>query len=810
MKKLVISAALATFVFLNLNISFASLPHAPHNGNSEVLSITCESCHSVILPDTNRSDICIGCHDGDPAIAMADHSAAVIHADDPLPWPYGNWSVTCLDCHDPHLHFQLTHLSQHAGDLYIISGTIISIATDSGNNTTTVTYSTPDIRPGWELGSSDWGAKTSAGRGLIFVADSSNPKDIFEIESSNDTVIVLNGEMDTGLITSLTDPLNPTTFGIIYGQYIKSMIDTPNSGIRSVKFFDPNGGFVDGNTDPAPGGFVDKSINPTPEGICQVCHTQTTYWMNDGTGVLHPDDGNENCADCHFHGLGFKPTCEACHGYPPGALVFIPGSTNSLTAGAHDFHVSTLGLTCDDCHYNSAGSGPTHNSNLTVTMGFYSFDGSVQGGNYDGQALVSYDATGTSPATTVLNPATDSKTCSNLYCHGNYAGSGKNASPVWDNPTTAACGTCHGASNNEPPTLVSNMNDGGHRRHAGNSEDWSWMTWPKEFPCTTCHVDIIGGNGPDSYVVIDQDKHVNSFVDWKFDTTDPRAALATYSDPSGTMPPSDGTRPFGTCTNVYCHSDVQPDGGVGAPTAFDTVEWNAGPGSFGPYCTGCHNQADYYHGDGIDTGSHAKHVRSYYFGIDLTFEWSVEKCTICHKWNPAADRGSCAQQCHDTFEKIYHVNGDVDVLFDSFASESATYNGTLTPGDAYGSCENLYCHSDGTSVAFGLIQANTSPQWGSPTLACDACHASPPNYLAGSPKGNSHGGSHDMITCEVCHSGITFTDINGITILDRQLHVNGAYDVVPGSGENFIYTYNPAGSSCASISCHAINPDANW
>lgn len=64
--------------------------------------------------------------------------------------------------------------------------------------------------------------------------------------------------------------------------------------------------------------------NGANNGVCQVCHTTTSYFKANGTGAAHVDS-TENCLRCHSHNpagtgnLAFMPNggCDACHGYPP-------------------------------------------------------------------------------------------------------------------------------------------------------------------------------------------------------------------------------------------------------------------------------------------------------------------------------------------------------------------------------------------------------------------------------------------------------------------------------------------------------------
>lgn len=282
--------------------------------------------------------------------------------------------------------------------------------------------------------------------------------------------------------------------------------------------------------------------------------------------------------------------------------------------------------------------------------------------------------------------------CSNIYCHGNYNGSGLNAPPTWGNSASGACGTCHGGSNTSVP------NSGTHALHAGGYN----------FSCTLCHQGIVSGTGPSNYIIADKTKHVNRYVDWKFDTTDSRVSISSiYSIASGTALPSDGTTPraYGTCNNIYCHSNVQPDGGVGGPTVYSTPTWGD-PNS--ALCGTCHKTG--VHGDSgpvIDTGSHTAHL-AYDFNTTGTI-----KCSICHKIYTSNTSGLNCINCHNTkgnsMEDVFakHSNYNVNISFDTTFG-SPIYNGTPAPGDGYSSCSSTYCHSNGTSVSTGIIPNNTS------------------------------------------------------------------------------------------------------
>ena len=353
---------------------------------------------------------------------------------------------------------------------------------------------------------------------------------------------------------------------------------------------------------------------------------------------------------------------------------------------------------------------------------------------------------------------------------------GTDTTPIWSDPSTAVCGTCHGATAANPPTR------GSHGKHASNYFD------AYSYPCGLCHKDP----------ATDDSLHVNNKSEVIF-SADPKTTGGRYS---GTQTMLDA---YGTCTNIYCHSTVQSSPPGGPPTYRTTPTW----GNNGTVmCGSCHKHDGSHMFDAniMDSGSHTRHL-----SYDLNTSGAKPfKCVICHKWNASAGLRDC-DQCH-TVKAAKHANSSIDINFDSTFATNGTYNGSPTPvskspGAAYGNCSNTYCHSNGTSVSTGAISNNTSPTWGTGSLTCNACHSYPPDYSNGSPKANSHQAHANAgITCDKCHNATT-TD--GSTVTNTTNHVNKAYDLQPGSGVSFIYTFNASGGACASISCHG-NTDATW
>jgi hypothetical protein len=101
---------------------------------------------------------------------------------------------------------------------------------------------------------------------------------------------------------------------------------------------------------------------------------------------------------------------------------------------------------------------------------------------------------------------------------------------------------------------------------------------------------------------------------------------------------------------------------------------------------------------------------------------------------------------------------------------------------------------------------NTTANWGVVgNNDCKGCHEYPPAYSNGNPKANSHA-SHRNFNCSTCHAGTT---LDGTTITSFTKHVNKIYDLSPGAGVTFSYSYASGGGTCSAISCH-FNNNAIW
>lgn len=492
--------------------------------------------------------------------------------------------------------------------------------------------------------------------------------------------------------------------------------------------------------------------------------------------------------------------CNRCHGLAPAT------GSHPTSGGKHAIYYGTDQNSCRRCHpdHTSEAAPFAHATSAGVrnlAVGFAAAPNNGSGSYYG-------------PLNDYLPSQGNSfGSCSDLYCHspGNKASAldPPNRTATWGGSLGADCAGCH-KSNAASGTV---MASGSHNRHvyATNNID-----------CVKCHAATVnGGMTVKSYAL-----HVNRGVNVAFNNTT-TATNGRYAGAAAPVEKAPGSA-YGSCQNVYCHSTGQPDGGVGAPT-YRTPTWgNAASGA----CGSCHavNASHNFSGAEIATGSHAKHL-AYPLGTTS----AAVRCTVCHNWTGAAFNPSCTSQCHSG-AAAKHANQKVDLIIPAYFGASAAYSGTPKPGDGYGQCTNLYCHSAGTTVATGGVPASTAVAWGAGPLACNACHGNgtyaadfrrgTPLYASGAPKGNAHARhtkvgtlSGTYMQCYHCHATTTTT---ATTIADTAKHVNLGYDVASvrlglfsssyRDGDNTMnstkvtvaYTFNAAGSSCANVSCHPV------
>ncbi|WP_243373193.1 CxxxxCH/CxxCH domain-containing protein [Geotalea sp. SG265] len=526
-------------------------------------------------------------------------------------------------------------------------------------------------------------------------------------------------------------------------------------------------GYVTGHTD----GVIKLSsdINNSPS--TALYKNATSAFPQTST----PAFGTCSNVNCHFErktpDWGSTPLtvpagCGQCHGSPP-----LGGDTGA--AGSHQTHDRYYpGATgCGQCHADHAGKqNPfAHATSAGRRQLIVSLHGpkGTPGGQYAG------------PLNDYL-PKSQSNSfgrCTGTYCHSNGtsiatgAVLGNISTPVWGTGGLS-CSGCH----SYPPSyenLAPKAN--AHPRH--NSFGLS---------CSRCHAGTTG----DGTTITGPATHANA----SYDVASPAGETLSYSAAGS------------TCTNTYCHSSAQGITDPTQPALYAVANWNLkktnvnGSGSgftdgptYWPRCDNCHNAG--YHRYGMsppmESGSHRKHLQ-YEVG---------RACNMCHYRSYYPDNSVC-DQCHIQFwdhenssaRGSEHVNGMIDVVIHpNFPAPGAggVYTGDAVPGTPYGSCNSLYCHSQGTKSTAPFPPANVaSVAWGGPPLPndCTGCHNG--DGETASPMATGSHGRHLGYSCNRCHgktvttnrSAIPTTDAGpNLYLLPQQdtftRHANGLVDV---------------------------------
>jgi len=734
------------FSFLLLN-SFVYALDNPHDASN---SMTCSSCHFTSTdtppwftqppdpenPDTNYpfNRLCWSCHNDTIAPYRRTHSNFVINGVE-------GWTQECRTCHNPHYQRQFRKWGSSS---YLYSGTSTSVTP------TTITRT----GAGWT--DNQW-------QGMVVIGNTSYPNYNYRILSNTSDTLTVQGTINTTYVKA------GNTFAIVYGRLVKDYINS-----RYVRFFRNQGSnsFADGDT--------------TYDGVCEVCHTQTTYHRNNASGD-HTHNMSSNCAGCHSHTEGFEATCVGCHGYPPvdaSTLVSNPAPTGSETAGAHNLHVNTKGYTCSVCHLNSgAFDSPKHNNSF-ISIGFSLFNGAYLGGNYDGQTAPNYDS---SEANTTVSK-TGTKTCTNIYCHSNAAPFDKPneyRTVAWDG-ASLSCTSCHDGAGSS--TGLS----GRHGKHTD--------TATYSFACEKCHSQTVTG----SSTISNQALHVNNAKDISFKDG---GAYDTLKN----------------CSNTYCHSDA-----AGGPPNV-AVKWSDTTVTMN--CDSCHK------GRTTDTLTMSSNGHDRLVGKDWIRKYP---CTYCH--NSTVD-----SSYNVNYSK--HVNGVKDIAIapqwailgrdaPSYDANTKTcYNvychsdGTSNPyyiknpswTSQHFECDSCHGHAPGSCSTQNCHDGVTRPlKTGWPTG--EKWKAAMPMYPNTGP-GTSNANSHMRhlltdFTCDNCHA---LTVLPGSTCntsgchtgggyMTEVPHVNPAYHVNKFKDVSFKAggTYNWASKTCSNTACHTGGTDPQW
>jgi len=487
------------------------------------------------------------------------------------------------------------------------------------------------------------------------------------------------------------------------------------------------------------------------KGVCQSCHAVPT-----GAGFqFHLTETNATCNNCHRHGnskgsftVDASGACNTCHGYPPllnnaGSGGYAAGydATTSFVDESTSGHVSHA-----IAPYQKACSG-CHSGNNHMT-GTYQ-DVFVGSANYD----------------------TTARTCSNIYCHSNASPRGganiTKTTPSWDGAkgkiigTADECKACHNAAGDAAPSWSVS-----HTKHING------YAANAKLNCNACHAKTAASNAAIFSNMTARSLHTNGVKDVAFNSF---AGSGSWDSGSA------------TCSNLYCHSNVQGVNGTGVPTSFTAATWNGSAMN----CGSCH--ASMTADIPSVTGNHKLHVQGY--GFD---------CATCH--------GSGYSAAGNAVPAVTHVDGIITMSLTGTAAVNGAipsyYQGNNSPGDGYKNCANIYCHSTVQgSGGVGSPTSFASPVWGTSPLICGSCHAN--MAISGAATGSHI--KHAQKTgysCVTCHNGAGKDPNPPYAAAPK--HANGTIEIsFSGNAGGTAYskgapiTPGAGYGSCSTVSCHA-------
>lgn len=535
-------------------------------------------------------------------------------------------------------------------------------------------------------------------------------------------------------------------------------------------------------------------VNNTNNGVCQGCHDVPPQG-----GIYPPEHSSNNpatCTKCHAHDNkrgSFAGACNTCHGHPPKTAsigtndgLATPATNAATSPGAHESHVTKLGLDCSTCHNGYSGRTMPNN---TIDMGF-----AIDASKYPGFKAV--DNRGIYGNTNVLNApytftgnvdrtgATPNQNCANVYCHGatlkNSSGvnSGTHTSPNWvGGSNEAQCDSCHKTFGTGPGTA-------GHTRHT------------VMLGCDNCHgtlplVSSSGGTwfGPN---------HVNGITDWDVSALgapqagSPQPVYKANNGVYATLGATASLAPsavYGSCSAIYCHSNVQGSTGTGSPTVFTEVSWSGSQLT----CGSCHvNMLT----STAATGSHITHAQK----MNIS-------CATCHVGYTSTS----------TDPNLHAKNFAIDVKFPGTGiAAGSLYKGVNTgnkaPGSGYASCTTSYCHSNSGPNASTRIYG--APLWGGAKLTCAGCHLDMSTNATGTGNHKAHSSSANVsgpqYGCDTCHAGYTSTTVNVATHVNQSVNLSFASSAATTYTKTNTFAAGSTFGSCSSKNCHGSSATIPW
>jgi predicted CxxxxCH...CXXCH cytochrome family protein len=652
-----------------------------------------------------------------------------------------------------------------------------------------------------------------------------------------------------------------TNVGLVRGTVSAPAVGANPPTNRPVDFKKIDGGYTATPSLPSnPSGFA-NGTSPA-SGVCQVCHTRTQYYRQDGfdyplPGQLQTASGGHypsepgGCGSCHKHTAGLQADCSGCHGdnsatprttfsktAPPrdtcgnwDALTNLGNGPNRV--GAHAKHLTggtySNAVACAQCHTNppTSASNPNHGgttcgTNLTTDRAVMTW-GTLATGGVD-----VWSAPATTP--TATKSTTSPTTCSNTYCHGRFP-NGNNATPAWNG--TAACGTCHGlpppvtadvTKNHPNNTSCDKCHGAGYSTTAVNKVTHidGQLQKPNK-GCASCHGELTVADGTN--VLPGDTRSAPGYAGTGVDTTG--NALVTVAGVGAHRAHIEPTSATGAAPAIACtQCHVQPlEGNTDhADAAFD---WNWGSiardgirlsptySSATKQCSSvyCHSNANPLGGldsvpstqawtDGTNMGCASCHQVAVYgsTGLSAKHERHVSNVTGYGYGCVRCHVNTAATNASIVTGGGQHVDGTRDVDFDASGPDNSL------GGYNYGTyqCSSIYCHSDGVNRAKPFTSALIA--WNG-TTNCSSCHLSGAAMATNAHQAHVNQAATYGTTwgCQTCHYPTTH---DGTSIFATGNHANALSDVEGAAAGTLKYqdVGNTAPNSCTTY-CHSAGRD---
>lgn len=258
-----------------------------------------------------------------------------------------------------------------------------------------------------------------------------------------------------------------------------------------------------------PSGQANDFLGDTFDGVCEDCHTNTTYHRNDASGN-HAHNSAQPCTNCHTHDSGFDASaaCGSCHNttQPPGGdyrRTVVGGGGDFVRTSHHVTDDTTSELVTDSdcvtCHDQSAHqSWPDPDVRLSdadLVGTSYTYDGT--GASLEATCLSCHDADGSLQYGT--QPFSDGHTPEDV--EAGWTGSAHSGSPAVA-LSDEKCLACHGGADaTNPGNVQRNVHGSANPKLLSGRIEGIVLSNVEEALCLRCHDGSVAAEDVEAQIV---------------------------------------------------------------------------------------------------------------------------------------------------------------------------------------------------------------------------------------------------------------------------------------------------------------------